>query len=320
MSKKKFSEVLSLCYTDLLYHSRIHRLATWESAGHVVWVKREDESGFGISGCKKRKYASLIPFIFSNDYKKVVPIGGQHSNNIMGLVQLLHEFRIAYRLYLKSAHTHTPKGNAAFLELLTDTKKNVRWVLSEDWAKVEEIAAKENPEKHTLILPEGSSHTAAIPGLITLGIDIERNEAEKKIHFNQIWIDSGTALTAAVLSYWNIASGRDTTIHTVHTAGSIIDFEKQFQLCNHFFRTNYAPNNVYHYSPTTAKSFGSVNTSVLDFVTHFARTEGILTDPIYTAKLFMTAQAHLLSTPPQGNTLIIHSGGGSGLTGFLPLR
>jgi 1-aminocyclopropane-1-carboxylate deaminase/D-cysteine desulfhydrase-like pyridoxal-dependent ACC family enzyme len=43
---------------------------------------------------------------------------------------------------------------------------------------------------------------------------------------------------------------------------------------------------------------------------------GILTDPVYTAKLFLEAERICLVQEISGNTLIVHSGGGTGLFGY----
>ena len=39
-------------------------------------------------------------------------------------------------------------------------------------------------------------------------------------------------------------------------------------------------------SPATARSFGAVNRTVLDFIKDFAQNEGVILDPVYSAKVF----------------------------------
>ena len=46
---------------------------------------------------------------------------------------------------------------------------------------------------------------------------------------------------------------------------------------------------IHWYQPMTAKSFGQVNLGLSLFIKEFAQQEGVLTDPIYSAKLCMTA-------------------------------
>ena len=130
-------------------------------------------------------------------------------------------------------------------------------------------------------------------------LDICKNESDQNRSFDHIWIDSGTGFTAAVLCLMNELLGRKTQIHVVLTAGDPDFFEQklrevgtwweeltQIPLPNGFIRLPTL------YPPATARSFGSVNQQVLKTVKDLAMTEGLLVDPVYTAKLFYTAKTH----------------------------
>jgi 1-aminocyclopropane-1-carboxylate deaminase/D-cysteine desulfhydrase-like pyridoxal-dependent ACC family enzyme len=71
------------------------------------------------------------------------------------------------------------------------------------------------------------------------------------------------------------------------------------------------------YYPATAKSFGSTNKTIFKEIQRVAREDGILTDPVYSSKLFLTARQTILNKKFGGNILLIHSGGGLALTGFM---
>ena len=49
--------------------TRVHPLHSFKRLNSNVFVKRDDETGFGIGGSKFRKYASLIPFLKDNNLK-----------------------------------------------------------------------------------------------------------------------------------------------------------------------------------------------------------------------------------------------------------
>jgi 1-aminocyclopropane-1-carboxylate deaminase/D-cysteine desulfhydrase len=65
--------------------------------------------------------------------------------------------------------------------------------------------------------------------------------------------------------------------------------------------------------PPTARSFGAVNRRILKEVAQVAREEGFLVDPIYTAKLTLTARA---GAGGQGSRLLFCGGGALELSGF----
>jgi 1-aminocyclopropane-1-carboxylate deaminase/D-cysteine desulfhydrase-like pyridoxal-dependent ACC family enzyme len=71
------------------------------------------------------------------------------------------------------------------------------------------------------------------------------------------------------------------------------------------------------YDSATARSFGSANKTVFKEIQRIAREAGILTDPVYSAKLFLTARQTIRDQALKGNILLVHSGGGLTLTGFM---
>ncbi|MCB0836021.1 MAG: hypothetical protein KDD99_05100, partial [Bacteroidetes bacterium] len=128
--KMLWDQVFSICDQDLLFQSRIHLLPTFAHSDCQVFVKREDESGFGISGCKKRKYASLIPFLKKEKYERVSLIGGRNSNHIAGFSQLLRENRIPFHLFLRQTSEALKgklEGNSLLTNLLTQPDQ-ITWV------------------------------------------------------------------------------------------------------------------------------------------------------------------------------------------------
>lgn len=300
--------------------SRIHPLSIYTTSHANVWVKREDELGFAVSGTKKRKYISLLPYIINCGFEQVALIGGENSNNVQALLQLLNEAKVATILYLKKQKNPSPKGNSFLLSLLSEPQ-NIRYVSSDEWENVIDIATKEMQEKQLnsfLVVPEGGSCVQSIEGLATLLEDIKRNEADNKLLFDHIFVDAGTSISAAVLGFCSEMQGRASQLHVVHIAGNPALFEKQWQECEAYFQQQLGMKNVHHYFPATAKSFGAVNATIWQEIKILAQKEGILTDPIYTAKLFYTAKYIIQNQSLTGNILIIHSGGGTGLMGFAP--
>lgn len=318
--EKLRKEFLPLCDRNLLYQSRIHPLRTFDTEHARFWVKREDESGFGISGCKKRKYASLIPWLKKEGFRQVALIGGTRSNHISGFLQLLIENGLGFRLFLKAEHSFQPTGNRLLLSLLA-SPESITFIPSDQWPQAEAIAASwaENQPALTAVIPEGGSCVQAIPGSSTLLLDILRNEQESEIEFDQILIDAGTGWMAGTLGQLAACTDYRATIHVAMVAGDAESFSQQIQLIRKYITAciGECPQHrvVLHPVPV-AKSFGSVNSTVLKEVYSMAREDGILADPVYSAKLFMLARELSKTGKLKGNVLVIHSGGGTGLMGW----
>lgn len=310
-----------LFINELLPQTRIHPLPTFSTDKQKVWVKREDEASFGISGGKMRKYASVLAFLEREKIEEVYIIGGANSNNVVGLLQVLNERKIPAWVYVKESNLTEAKGNAFLLKLLAKPVQ-IRWQ-SRDYTTEDLVKIAQNDltlsAKKGYLLPEGASCAPAVYGLTSLLEDIERNEKET-LHaaFDHIFIDSGTGLTAATLAYCLQMAGRNTQLHCVHIAGNEQEFEQQLEIVKKAVKSSEPLKtlNSHHYSPATAKSFGSVNSTIKQEIYRLAQEEGLLCDPIYSAKFFYTARKILQTTDIEGNILLIHSGGGTGLMGF----
>ena len=312
-------KLLALCspFQDYPLHSRVHRMRTYD-----LYIKRDDELGFGMSGSKIRKYASLIPWLKKQEKKTIALTGSPYSNHILSFVSLLKQEGLLYRLFLEKPRSLEKKGNFFFLSLLIDPKE-ISWFdtlpasLSPSWMQEQESSLQEE----FLWIPIGGSMKEGFFGTLTLALDILENEKTLKKEFSHIFIDSGSGTTAAGLILGMRFLQRNTNIYTVLIAGK----EEEFQAQLLFFQKSLeealgekitSPINNIFLTPPTAKSFGSSNKQIFTTIRQVAKEEGIFLDPIYTSKLLLTATTYTQTNPLQGEVLLIHSGGSLSLTGF----
>ncbi|MBA3722827.1 MAG: pyridoxal-phosphate dependent enzyme [Parachlamydiaceae bacterium] len=302
-------------------HSRIHPLNNFSTTN--CYVKREDELGFGISGSKIRKYRSLIPFLKKNHYTEVVVIGSSQSNNVLGIIQLLIENQIKPTLFLKKPSSNKVQGNFLLIQLLVE-KKTYHFISQEDWENVEALAhdyLNNNSARKIFILKEGASVKESLPGSLSLPLDILINERENGIEFDHLFVDSGTGMMACALAIAFQFILKKTTIHVLLCAANEDYFLKQLQNFHHVFiemfqlKCDYPTNFILH-KPISSPSFGGTNTEIFREIKNIARNHGILTDPIYTAKLFLESRRIIEEQGIEGNVLINHSGGALTLAGF----
>lgn len=102
--------------------SRIHRLRWFGRSD--IWVKRDDELGFGVSGTKLRKHASLIPALKKRGIEEVVVIGGAHSNNVLSAAQTLTENNIRMTPFSSDRHLEN-RGTQNCSRCLLTTAKSI---------------------------------------------------------------------------------------------------------------------------------------------------------------------------------------------------
>jgi 1-aminocyclopropane-1-carboxylate deaminase/D-cysteine desulfhydrase-like pyridoxal-dependent ACC family enzyme len=314
---------------DFNLRSRIHPLKTYirpYKDSVRVYIKREDELSSGITGSKLRKFASLIAFFREDPPDEILLIGSAQSNNIPGILQLLNENGFRSRLMLLESNEKDLKGNLLWMQLLHDFK-DVIWVKREDWPQVSHLAdeyAASQPERKIFVLPEGAACPEALPGAMSLAGDIKRNEEEINLHFNHIFIDSGSGTAAIGLLlginlFWN--AGKHPNVHITLIAGTEEEFSAQYLRLRDGvpeLKGSVYPANVHFYKPSVSSSFGSVTKTILKESLHIARQEGILIDPVYSVKHLMTAREAILQQELKGDILIVHSGGALSLAGYQP--
>jgi len=302
--------------------SRIHRLHTYIAPllERKVFIKRDDELGSGICGSKYRKFASLIPFLKNGNFDEVIAIGGSNSANIACLLQICTENKIPLKLFLLKSHTARPKGNELWINLLKD-KSEVVQISREDWPNVNQLAeeyASSQTGKNFFIISEGCAIKEVLPGAMTLGTEILDHESASSIFFNHIFIDSGTGTTAAgLLLGLSVKDLGARSVHITLIAGTEEEFERQLLRFSNELDVNVSGKirRIFH-KPAIARSFGAINSQVLEETAKIARLEGILMDPVYSVKHLYTAKQVIEGNNLTGNILFIYSGSALGLAGF----
>jgi 1-aminocyclopropane-1-carboxylate deaminase/D-cysteine desulfhydrase len=307
------------------FQSRIHQLRSFPDG---CFVKRDDELGFGVTGSKVRKFRTLIPALKNRKTDIAILIGGAFSNNILGAAQLLIENGIVPLLFLLGDGNDDPIGIHLMIRMLVQSS-SIHWIPRKDWDQVSALAENKALELTrkgyvVAVIPEGSVLSEAIPGAVTLALDIIRNEKEEKVFFDQIFLDAGTGFQAAMTMLAYAWLEKTTKFSVVLMADPPHVFNQKLKDCHRLFEEWLKekvpfPVNYRMILPKTAKSFGSVNMSVIETTIGLARSEGMFADPVYSAKLFDTARHEIMNENEVGNTLIVHSGGGLGLAGFQSL-
>lgn len=301
--------------------SRVHEL---RCGPQLTWVKRDDELGFGTSGCKLRKWSSLLPALLKHGVTDALVEGGPRSNNCVVAAQVLRQAGIkphfVFRQTRERAGDPRQGGNRLLMELLTSADEMI-WLGDVDERAYQDflnqqLAQWEQAGRRGMVIPEGASCIEALSGAMTLADDILRNEQELQTRFARIFIDSGTALTAVACMLGLARQGRYPQFEIIVVAGDEASFAATLvRYQKALTETLDLPPYRLH-RPLAGASFGSVTKDGLAFIRRLACDEGILVDPIYTGKLFQKSYALLQNEKPTDASLIVHSGGGTGLFGF----
>lgn len=298
---------------ELLQHSRIHEIASYFSlpTDSTLWMKREDEIGGGIGGSKMRKYASLIPHILQQQPDYVVIEGGINSNNVLGLASLLRSLFIPFKVATPLGSS-ADKGNALWTQQITREEDRLIIASTEgnDDAYYQDLLEVPN----VYVVKEGAAQMPVIPGLLSLADEIVAFEKRIQLPFDTIFMDAGTGISAVgLLLGLQLLKRQEVRIVITQIAGSPEHFHKlQRTVYREFeqrFEIQVTPNlmKVEFLKPSTSKSFGSFNQTLLLEWKSMMKELGMTVDLVYTAKHFMRVKEYLGQALKPGRFLIINA-------------
>lgn len=284
-------------YWKSLPNSRL--LSTWQPSlrfPELTYV-REDLVG----SYKARKYRSLVPWMKDQGFRRVALRGSSHSGNTLQLSLLLCRHGIE-AIYILEGREGPPVGNGLLNRLvLGESFFEQDPELAVDWT-----------------VPEGASCPQSLAGSLGLAGALVEQVITQRALPEKIYVDSGTGFTAAALLLGLGYFALPVELCVVSMTGQS---EKEFAELLDFLTPEYSrlmeedavvrPYQMAY--PSQGQSFGSLPRRVFAEIERFAQEEGLLVDPLYTAKLSLYYQEVRASKVP---ALLFVGGGQSDLLGF----
>jgi 1-aminocyclopropane-1-carboxylate deaminase len=274
-----------------------------------VWLKREDELGFPGTGPKQRKLLSLALTLMGQS--QVISAGSSRSVFLLSLSALCKNLALPLELHLIRATPWLDQGVDGLYRGLLETE-TIHWHAREDFPSVLESLAQ-NP----CFIPEGGSSVGSLAGALSLSVEILEQAGRLSLDLRSIWIDAGSGFSAQALILGLGFMGWQGQVTVLLCAGDELSFEaglrqRQAEAARLWPGLDFPAARWTAIRPSTARSYGSTNRQVWTELNRVLQTEGVLLDPIYNAKLFLTWKAQANESGER--TVLIHSGGS--LTSF----
>lgn len=276
-----------------------------EKAGVEVFVKRDDKIHPFISGNKWRKLKYNYQTYLKSGLRGIVTFGGAFSNHIIATAAFCAENKIPCIGIIRGEQ---PKdlNHVLILAKLWGMKLNF---ISREAYKDKTELSKAWQQKGYFVIPEGGENAEGVRGCSEIITELTRN-------YDHIICASGTGCTFAglVQGVSNLAMPAICHSIPVLKQGGFIH-EKVLE---YFPTANiYKIHTEYHFG-----GYAKTTPELWAFLQSFARETGILTDPVYTAKMFYALGDLIkLGEFKRGQSVLaIHTGGLTGLLSEKMLR
>jgi D-cysteine desulfhydrase len=280
--------------------------------GATVLVKRDDVGGIGLGGNKLRKLEFTLAAALADGAERIITFGGVQTNH--GRLTAASCARLGLRCDLvltrsvpRSGFAYDRSGNVALDELFG---ARVHVCDTDDEAAA--VASRLADDK-TVTLPVGGSSGLGALGYVAAAAELREQLGDRKV--DRIVCALGSGGTVA-----GLALGADTPITAAtvsrKAAAAMAVVEEVAGLAAQVLKSGTPKlDHVTADDRALGEGYGVPTDEVWAALRLFARTEGIVLDPVYTGK----AAAALVTGVRAGETVVFwHTGGAPGLYGYAP--
>jgi len=287
-----------------------------QALGAELWVKRDDLTGFGLSGNKVRKLELLLGDALARGADTVITCGGVQSNHARATALACRQLGLRPVLLLRGDPASPPTGNLG-LDRLIDA--DVRWCTREQYASergalmaalADELRSK---GAKPYIVPEGGSN-----GLGALAFAEAASEAREQVQgdFDGVFVAVGSGGTVTGLALRPVLG----PVVGVAVCDDAATFEARAaeiaaDASAYGLGALASPGDSWRIDDRfVGAGYGLADAELWALIRLAAQTEGLLLDPVYTGKAFQALAAAAKARPGQ-RLLFWHTGGAFALFG-----
>lgn len=317
------------CYTS--YKTPIEFLPNFTEAlgGPNIYIKRDDLLGLTMGGNKTRKLEFLMAEALEKGADTILTCGAVQSNHCRLTLSAAVKEGLKCQLVLEErvpgSYSKDASGNNYLFNLLGVEDVHVVQGGSDMMAELEKLAEKLKSEgRNPYIIPGGGSNPLGSLGYVACAQEIIEQMFHKGLNFDHMVACSGSGGTHAGL----LAGFKGTNAHIpltgisvgkdkVTQANNIVKLAEK--VCDKLEIENpVTQEDVVVFDDHVGPGYGVATQEMVDAVQLLARTEGILTDPVYTGKVLaafidMVKSGHFKDCK---NILFLHTGGAPALFAY----
>lgn len=289
-----------------------------------IWIKRDDMTGSAISGNKVRKLEYCIADAIDKGCDTLITCGGVQSNLCRAVALLGAQLGLHVHLVLRGEGDEQRDGNL-FLAYLAGA--DFTYVSAQDyrtrlWPIMNDLADGYAARGHkAYAMGPGASNEVGLWGYLAAAEELKADFDREQIEPGYIVVPTGTTGTVAGLLLGTRIHGISARILGISVGGSGAVLETKLPKDFERWRQRYDPDqdvtrlHADIIDGYAGEGYGKASPAVFQLIIDLARTEGLVLDPVYTAKGFlgMLSEARLGRFADTNDIVFIHTGGIFGL-------
>lgn len=299
----------------------LHKLKNFSEKfkSYNIFIKRDDQTGLATGGNKTRKLEYLLKDAVDLACDTIITAGAQQSNHCRQTAAASAQMGLNCHLLLNGIEPETYNGNLLLSKLLG---ANIHYCGENrkgegiDNVKIE----LEKKGLKPYIVPYGGSNLTGAFGYINAVKELKEQAESKDLYFDYIFFASSSGGTYSGLLLGNFLYNFKTELMPVNidkeettgktqadiVADIVTEGIELFRLPTINIKEKI--NIIKRYD---AAGYGVLTSDELNIIKTLAEIEGIILDPVYTARAFYAMTDHLYKKilKPNSNILFWHTGG-----------
>jgi D-cysteine desulfhydrase len=313
----------------------VHKLENLsKELGIELFVKRDDQTGFEVSGNKIRKLEFLAQDALNKGATCLITCGGVQSNHCRATAALAAKLNLRCVLLLRGEAPNTPASNNLLArlfgaEIFYLTNEQYYEGMNEFRRLLDEQIRAQGGK--TYFIPEGGSNALGAFGYAAAYAEAEEQRRsgaipglDPALPFDTMITAHGSGGTQAGLILGKLAAGDEGDRTRIVGINVCYDGKESFRLVKdalwsciqqHRLPLSFAAMDIEVKDGFLGRGYGLSTPEELKFIAKVARTEGMLVDPVYTGKgLYGLYQSVKADRAAFGERVLFwHTGGGFGL-------
>ena len=282
--------------------------------GPRIWIKRDDLTGFGLSGNKARKLEFHLGGALEAHANTVITCGALQSNHCRATALAANRLGMDTVLFLRTKDGRAPdhlSGNHLLQRL---AGAECRFITPDEWAERDRLMTDAAAAiEHPWVIPEGGSDALGMQGFVVAMAEAAKQFEEAGIVDAKIWHPASSGATTAGLV-------RGATDAPVEIIGSSVGdpaaemeakvtglLDEADQRYGDMPRASWRITDQY-----VGGGYGVATDEELAVQVEATRLTGLIWDPTYTGKAIVGLRHEIASggLSPDTDVVLWHTGGG----------